>query len=37
MAIIEIRLCNPMMYDFKGINKIVEIYMVKFNVSIGNM
>ena len=30
----EIRLCNPMTYDFKEHVKIVEIYMVKFNVSI---
>ena len=30
---IEIRLCNPMTHDFKGQ---VEIYMVKFNVSILN-
>ena len=29
---IEIRLCNPMTNDFKGHVKIVEIYMVKFNV-----
>ena len=28
---IEIRLCNPIMYGFKGHVKIVEIYMVKFN------
>ena len=34
--LIEIRLCNPMTYDFKGHVKIVEIYMVKFNVSILN-
>ena len=33
---IEIRLCNPITYDFKGHVKIVEIYMVKFNVSILN-
>ena len=33
---IEIRLCNAMTYDFKGHIKIVEIYMVKFNVSILN-
>ena len=33
---IEIRLCNPMTYDFKGHVKIVGIYMVKFNVSILN-
>ena len=31
---IEIRLCNPMTYAFKGHVKIVIIYMVKFNVSI---
>ena len=36
MLIIEIRLCNPMTYDFKGHGKIIEIYMVKFNVSILN-
>ena len=28
--LIEIRLCNPMTYDFKGHVKIVEIYMMKF-------
>ena len=33
---IEIRLCNPMTYIFKGDVKIVKIYMVKFNVSILN-
>ena len=33
---IKIRLCNPMTYDFKGHVKIVEIYMVKFNVSVLN-
>ena len=33
---IEIRLCNPMTYIFKGHVKIVNIYMVKFNVSILN-
>ena len=33
---IEIRLCSPMTYDFKGNVKIDEIYMVKFNVSISN-
>ena len=33
---IEIRLSNPRTYDFKGHFKIVEIYMVKFNVSILN-
>ena len=33
---IEIRSCNPMTYDFKGHVKIIEIYMVKFNVSILN-
>ena len=32
---IEIRLCNPMTF-FKEHVKIVEIYMVKFNVSILN-
>ena len=31
---IEITLCNPTTYDFKGHVKIVEIHMVKFNVSI---
>ena len=31
---IENRLCNPITYDFKGHVKIVEIYMVKFNVSV---
>ena len=31
---IEIRLCNPMTYVFKGDVKIVKIYVVKFNVSI---
>ena len=31
---IEIGLCNPMTYVFKGHVKIVKIYMVKFNVSI---
>ena len=30
---IENRLCNPMTYFFKGGVKIVELYMVKFNVS----
>ena len=30
---IEIRLCNPMRYIFKGHVKIVQIYMVEFNVS----
>ena len=30
---IEIRLCNPMTYNFKGHVKIVKIYMAKFNVS----
>ena len=30
---IEIRLCNPMTYIFKGHVKIVQIYMVEFNVS----
>ena len=33
---IKIRLCNPITYDFKGHVKILEIYMVKFNVSILN-
>ena len=33
---IEIRLCNPMAYIFKGDAKIVKICMVKFNVSILN-
>ena len=33
---IENRLCNPITYDFNGHVKIVEIYMVKFNVSILN-
>ena len=32
--LIEIRLFNPMTYDFKGYVKIVEIYTAKFNVSI---
>ena len=31
---IEVRLCNPMTFIFKGHAKIVKIYMVKFNVSI---
>ena len=31
---IEIRLCNRMTYAFKGHVKIIEIYMVKFNVAI---
>ena len=31
---IEIKLCNPMTYVFKGHFKIVKINMVKFNVSI---
>ena len=30
---IEIRLCNPMTYIFKGHVKIIQIYMVEFNVS----
>ena len=34
--LIEIRLCNPMTYDFKGHVKIVEIYMVKLKLSILN-
>ena len=33
---IEIRLCNPMTYIFKGHVEIVKIYMVKFNVLILN-
>ena len=33
---IEVRSCNPMRYGFKGYVKIVEIYMLKFNVSILN-
>ena len=33
---IEIRLCNLMTYYFKEHVKIVEMYMVKFNVSILN-
>ena len=33
---IEIRLCNPMAHDCKRHVKIVEIYVVKFNVSILN-
>ena len=33
---IEIRLCNPITYNFKGHVKIVKTYMVKFNVSILN-
>ena len=33
---IEIRLCNPMTYVFKGHIKIVKIYMVNFNVSVLN-
>ena len=33
---IEIRLYNPMTYDFNGHVKVVEIYMVKFHVSILN-
>ena len=28
---IEIKLCDPMTYIFKGYVKIVKIYMVKFN------
>ena len=32
---IEIRLCNPMTdVSFKGHDKIVKIYMVKFNISV---
>ena len=34
--IIEIRLSNPITYHFKGHVKIVETYIVKFNVSILN-
>ena len=33
---IEITLCNRMTYHFKGHVKIIEIYMVKFNISILN-
>ena len=33
---IEGGLCNPMMHFFKGQVKIVNIYMVKFNVSVLN-
>ena len=33
---IDIRLCNPMTYIFKGQVKIIKIYMVKFDVSILN-
>ena len=33
---IEIAVCNPLTCDFKGHVKIVEICMVKFNVSIAN-
>ena len=33
---IEIRLCNPMTYAFKGHVKIIKIYIVKFSVSILN-
>ena len=33
---IEIRLCNPIVHDFKEHVKIVEIYMVKINVPILN-
>ena len=33
---IEMRLCNLMTYVFEGHVKIVEIYMVKFNVLILN-
>ena len=35
-TLIDIRFCNPVTYDFKGHVKIVEIYMVKFSVSILN-
>ena len=34
--VIEIRLCNLMTHVFTGHDKIVKIYMVKFNVSILN-
>ena len=34
--LIEIRLCNPVTYIFKGDVKIFKICMVKFNVSISN-
>ena len=33
---IEIKLCDPMTFGFRGHIKVVEIYMVKFNVSILN-
>ena len=33
---IEIRLRNPMTYVFKGHVKIIERYMVKFNISTSN-
>ena len=33
---VEIGLCNPMIYVFKGHVKIIEIYMMKFNISISN-
>ena len=33
---IEIRLCNPITYIFKGHVKTVKIYKVKFNVSVLN-
>ena len=33
---IEIRLCNPMTYNFKSYFKTVEIYILKFNVSVLN-
>ena len=33
---IEIRLCDPTTYAFKGHDKIVKIYMMKFNASILN-
>ena len=34
--VIQIRLYDPMKYDFEGHVRIVEIYMAKFNVSILN-
>ena len=33
---IEIRLCNPMTFVFKGQVKLIKIYLVKFNVSVLN-
>ena len=35
-VLIEIRLCNPVTYIFKGLVEIVKKYLVKFNVSILN-